>query len=814
MVECGGEKLILEKVKISLDWLSDFVKIDAKVNEEELVWRLTEGTAEIEHVQKMGEGLEGVVVGVVRKSAKHPDADKLTVNEVEVEDGKMLPVVCGAPNMREGIKVILAKVGARVRWHGEGELVTLEKTKIRGEVSEGMACAVEEVGLEGVVAQKDGEIAELETEAEAGTPLAEALGLNDTVLEIDNHAITHRADLFSQRGVAREVVGLGMGEWVEREVPEVEGKGELPFKLVLGEGVMSNYAGVVVKGVANSPAPEWMRRRLLACGVRPLGALVDVTNYVMLELGMPMHAFDLRVLEGNDFNFRLSKEGEKVVTLDGVERELPEGIIVADDGEEIVDLCGIMGGEKSGVKDDTGEIFLHAPVYDKVLIRKGMVALKHRTDAGTIYEKGVDPALAREGLERAVQLLKEVFPEVEVGSGVVEMECELGDPEAVEVGKEFLEGVLGMEVGDEDVVRLEPLGFLVESGEDGWRVSPPSWRREVTIQEDVAEEVARMRGLNNIPEELPKVQMHAPERQVMLELKKNLAERMVGFGFDEVVGFSLVGRELLRRARVEVGENELIEVENAVSDDFRFFRPNMLPRMLEMLERNVHVGASGVKIFEIGRVAREEGGEPREEEKMVVVWYEEGAEGAFFEIKGVVEELVDGLGVPLGLTELSEGQVPEFIHPTRQCVWADGSRSVCEAAELHPVVGEEFDARGRVGVAVLDLDVMAELWDRDHTLVEELPKFPGVKRDVAAVFGEEVRVGEVLEKMKASSELLVKVELFDVYRDEKLKEAGRKSLAFRLEYRDAGKTLTEAEVEGEHARVLEVVKVCGGEVRG
>lgn len=794
-------------MKISLNWLKEFVELKTE-NIEEIAWKLTEATAEIEHVERQGELLDNVVVGYVVESAKHPNADKLTVNKIEGKNGKIYPVVCGAPNMRQGIKVAFAMSGARVRWHGEGEPVVLEKCKIRGEVSEGMACAVEEIGLTGIVPQKNGEIAELPAEYETGADLREILNLNDVVFDVDNHAITHRADLFSQFGFARELVALGLAKWKKITTPKKIAKtGNLPFELKIDESVMTAYAGTVIKNVDNRPSPSWLASKIAACGIRPLGLLVDVTNYVMLELGMPLHAFDLRSLENKKLNFRKSKKNETVTTLDSIERKLEQDIIVADDGEKIVDLCGIMGGENSEIKNDTTEIYLHAPVYDKVLIRRGMVALKHRTDAGTVYEKGVDNALALAGLLRAIEILKKVCPKMEIASEIVDRKFGTAKIKSIELKKDYAEKLLGVKVTDKDVKKIEELGFKVTKNKSGWKVTPPSWRANLTIPADIVEEVLRVRGLNSVGESLPLLQARSPEKNLSQNVRNLLREKLIGMGFYENISFSLTGGNLLRRALEVTPRENWIELENAVSEDFAFYRPSLLPRMLENLQNNLHNGNREVKVFEMGHVGWAENGKLIEKNQLVLLLCPEKKTESFYAIKGAVEEIWKILKIETKSDELTNA--PEYLHPARNCVWGE----LGFAGELHPSVQKEFDAKQRVGIAILDLDRIVKNYKPVHVKVKALPKFPSVERDIALVFDDHVRSGEVLEKVRQTSDLLVCAELFDVYVDKNLQEKKQKSLAFRFEYRADDHTLTEAEVEAEHKKILKVLEECGGLIR-
>lgn len=796
-------------MKISLNWLSDLVDIKPNLDTEELAWRLTESSAEIEHIIKKGDNLNKIVVGEVIESEKHPDADKLTVNKIDAGDGKILPVVCGAPNMRSGIKVALALVGAEVLWHGEGKPVVMEKTKIRGEVSEGMACAPEEIGLSDMF-DTDG-IIELDTDAPAGTPLAEALNLNDTIFDIDNHAITHRPDLFSHRGFAREISALGLGDLKIKELVAPSCTGDLPFKLTLNEKAMPSYAGIVIKNVKNIDSPDWMKTRLASCGIRSLGLLVDITNYVMLELGMPLHAFDLRTLDGKELNFRLSKSGEKVKTLDGIERELDENIIIADNGTDIIDLCGIMGGENSGIKDDTTDIFLHSPVYDSVLIRRGMISLRHRTDAGTIYEKGIDPFLAKDGLLRAMEIIKEVLPESIFASKIISENNNNTPPSSIKITKEYLNTLIGSEVSEDEIKSIEKLGIKVEISSDEIIATPPTYRRDLTIPADIAEEIARLKGYNTIEESLPNIAMRSPEPQPQREVEKIIRNTLLGLGLDETVNYSLLGKKLLASSGMQDKEDSLIEIMNAVSEDFAYFRPHLLPRLLETAQRNIYADTKDIRIFEIGKVAELEGDKFTEKTDCGIIFMPKDSENIFYEAKGIAEEILRTLDIDFSSKPTSITR--NYLHPARIAELCVDDAILGYVAEIHPLVLDNFDIKNKVAVIMLDTESLAKHKKDELTQVAPLPEYPSIERDISALFDIKTEVGSLLANLITTSDLLENVELFDVYTDKKLEQDEKKSLAFRFIYRADDKTLTDEEIEKEFEKAVNLLEKSGAEIR-
>ncbi|MBN1258666.1 phenylalanine--tRNA ligase subunit beta, partial [Candidatus Peregrinibacteria bacterium] len=489
-------------MKISLSWLQDFITLKEK-DSHKIKDVITANTAEIETMERQGEHLEGIVVGKVAELSKHPNADALTLAKVD-NGQEVLKVVCGGTNLKEGMKVALAQIGAVVKWHGT-EVVKMEKAKIRGEESFGMICGADEIGLLEMFPKKsEKEIVDLShLDVRAGTPLAEALGLNDVVLDIDNHAITHRADLFSHRGFAREFVANNLGAWKKQKIFKMPATNSpAPINMTIkNKDVCSRYMGVYITGIEIADSPEWMKQKLSACGVRPISNIVDITNYVMLELGMPLHAFDLTQVKGKKWTMRKSKKGEITVTLDEKEHELLDDVVILEDGHEIFDLCGIMGGYTSGIGPHTKHIWLHSPVYNPTLIRRAMRGLAQVSDASIIYEKGVDDELAADGLYRAAELILRLCPKAKVASKVMDIRNVKPETRKLDLKHAQIERLVGQKIAPKETEKiLKDLGFALVKKAGGYSATVPSWRfGDVHLEADLIEEIARVHGYNNIP---------------------------------------------------------------------------------------------------------------------------------------------------------------------------------------------------------------------------------------------------------------------------------------------------------------------------
>ena len=459
-------------MKISLNWLQDFVTLTV-VDPEEIGKRVTAGVAEVDEVEILGGLLDHCCVGKVLSVKKHPQADRLSLCEVETDKGKKM-VVCGGTNLREGMRVAFAHVGARVR-HGD-EIVELQQVKIRGVNSEGMICAADELDLETKYPPHASEglkpIVDLgDSDEGVGESLKEYLGMDDVILHIDNHAITHRADLFSHIGFAREFVALGLAKWKGKK-GDKSGKGDrgelkfpktpLPLKCIVDcKDLVPRYSACFLEIDGLGETPLWMRKRLEATGWRCVSLPVDITNYVAMEVGMPLHCFDADDIRGT-VHFRKAKQGETITTLDGIERELPEGALVLSDDEGIFDLLGIMGGLRSSTKSSTKKVYLHAAIVDPVSIRKAVLATGHRTDASTVYEKGVPREAASRGLLRAIELFTELVPGCNIASKLEEWGDE-GKGKPIELSLDRVASMLGVEVPEKKIVKiLEDLEFVVK----------------------------------------------------------------------------------------------------------------------------------------------------------------------------------------------------------------------------------------------------------------------------------------------------------------------------------------------------------------
>ncbi len=796
-------------MKISLNWLQDFVDITEKDNAK-IKAVITANTAEIETMESRGDGLANIVVGQIEKIEVHPNADALKI--CWVNDGnEKLKVICGGSNLREGMKVAFGRIGAVVRWHGT-EVVKLEKAKIRGEESFGMICASDEIGLAEMFPKKaEKEIVDLSAlEAKAGTPLVSALGLDDVVIHVDNHAINNRWDLFSHRGFAREFVANQFGKWKKHSEFKIpKNNTPPPIEYVLKNKVTgSRYLGVYLANVTVKPSPAWMQQRLSAVGIRPISNLVDITNYVMLETGTPLHAFDMEQIKGKKWTQRLSKKGEKVVTLDKQEHELMEDVVVFEDGHEIFDLCGIMGGYQSGITEKTNQVWLHCPVYNKTLVRRASRALGHTSDASTIFEKGVDPEMTPIGLARAVQLILESCPEAEVASQVLDVYSEKTKIRKIKLRSAQLEKLIGEKIHAKETERiLKDLGFALKKEKGGWQVTVPSHRNDITLEADLIEEIARIHGYDNIPFTTPVTAITPTPVNARRELEKIIKDQLTGMGFNEIVTFAFVGPEILEKCGLAADESTL-ELANPISADLSLMRQSLLPRMLETVEQAWR-HEEQFRLFEMSKtyfkkhaLSSSEGAQDAEERTSLIL----ATAGEDFRIlQGVVEAV--GLHVTLSVAK----SLP--YHPGRTATLELHGKVVGSLYEVHPRVLKAFDIKSQVVVAEVDMEIIHAMKLDRWTKFRELPRFPSVKLDVSLAIPSRELAAKYFDLIgKTDKTLIEHIDLIDEYSGEKL-AAGQRGLTYSITYRANDRTLTEEEVTKIHSQVIVNLKANGAIIR-
>ena len=788
-------------MKFSENWLRQHVRTDA--TRDELAATLTAIGLEVEEVTPLGEALDGIVVARIVSCAPHPEADRLQVCEVDAGGGAPLQIVCGAPNAREGLLAPLATIGARV-----GDL-DIKAAKLRGVASNGMLCSARELGLD---TDASG-LLELPADAVPGTPLAKALGLPDASFELK--LTPNRADCFSIRGIAHDVAAARGTQVVAFDAAPMPALGDAMLPVELNAGADApRYVGRVIEGVdATRPTPAWMAERLRRSGIRPVSLAVDITQYVMLELGQPMHAFDRDLLHG-PIGVRRARDGEALKLLDGRDVALDDGFLVITDADRPVALGGVMGGHDTRVTDATRNIFLEAAHFAPAAIIGRGRRLGLHTDAGHRFERGVDPELPRQAIETATRLL------VELAGGapgpVVEAKLDehLPRPASIRLRRARLARVLGTRVADDAVERiLRALGLGVEAADDGWQVLAPARRFDLAIEEDLVVEVARIHGYDAIPTTLPggstRLVVPTETRVPEADVRRQLAAR----DYLEAIDYAFVDAGLL--AQWQAGEDAVV-LANPLSAELGVMRTQLLPGLVASLARNVARQQSRVRLFELGKVFHGGAADdaPRETLRIAAAacgdavaeeWGASARTVDFHDLKGDLESLAALSGASL---EYRRASAP-WGHPGRSADVLRDGRRIGWIGEFHPGLLHGLGMDQPVIGFELDL---APLQARPVSRSAALSRFPSVRRDLAIVVPDPVAWADVAASVReAAGPALRDLRLFDRYVGKGV-EKGFKSLAMALILQEESRTLTDRDVDAVVSAVMAALQQAHGAV--
>ncbi|MBN6151170.1 phenylalanine--tRNA ligase subunit beta [Xanthomonas sp. AmX2] len=791
-------------MKFSENWLRSHVPTQA--SRDELAATLTAIGLEVEEVTPLGESLQQVVVARIVEAVRHPQADRLQVCQVDAGQGAPLQIVCGAPNARVGLVAPLALVGANVGG------IAIKAAELRGVASNGMLCSAKELGLDSDASG----LFELPADAPVGQALADYLGLPDASIEIK--LTPNRADCFGVRGIAYDVAAACASEVLPFDAAPVAAGSDRTLPVTLGAGAEApRYCGRVIEGIDPAAStPVWMAERLRRSGVRPLSLLVDVTQYVMLELGQPMHAFDLDTLRG-PIGVRRARAGEALKLLDGRDAALDDSFLVVTDDDRAVALAGLMGGYDTRVTDGTGNVFLEAAHFAPAAIMGRGRKLGLHTDAGHRFERGVDPALPRQAIEIATRLVLELAggragPVVEA-----ELPEHLPAPAAIALRRARIARVLGIEIADAQVERiLRALGMQVAAAADGWQVTPPSRRFDIAIEEDLVEELARIHGYDRLPTTLPggatRIAMSSETALDEASVRRQLVAREML----ETINYAFVGAAWLDQWQLH---DERVPLANPLSAELAVMRPSLLPGLVATLGRNAARQAGRVRLFELGKVfqAAEPGAAPRETQRVAAAvcgdaealqWGLPARKVDFHDLKGDVESLASASGARL---EFRPSAHP-FAHPTRSADVCRDGECIGWIGQLHPRLLRALE----IEVDVFGFELaLAPLAARALPRAAELSRYPSVRRDLAFLVPEAVAWSALAGSVRAAvGPLLREVVLFDRYVGPGV-EAGFKSLAMGLILQDNSRTLTDRDVDAVVAdAVAALAREHGARIRG
>ena len=789
-------------MKVSLRWLKEYVDISTPL--EELCERLTMAGLEVGGMEVVGGSWDYIVVGKIVDVSAHPNADRLSL--VTVDLGKQRStVVCGAPNVAVGDRVAFANVGAQLIDGHSGEMVQLKPAKIRGVVSEGMICSEKELGIsdshEGIMI--------LSSEATIGTPLTEYLG--DAILDMD--ITPNRPDCLSVIGIAREIAALTGSKLniPEFHYQELERAIDSFASVEIAEPELCpRYCASLLTGVKVAESPQWLQRRLLACGMRPINNIVDVTNYVMLEYGQPLHAFDYNEIRGKQIIVRRAESGEIIATLDGVERALNQNILMIADKQRAIAIAGIMGGSDAEVTGNTTSVLIESANFNQAVIHRGSIGLRLSSEASLRFEKGLSRDLALVALKRAAQLMAELAGG-KVAKGIIDVYPGKQLRESILLSVADIKRLLGVELKVREIAKtLELLGFSCRQTESNPKVhvEVPWWRTDVSCAADLAEEVARIIGYDRIPTTMLSSQLPRHEPVPMLALKRQLRNILVSCGFQEVLTYSLTSLEMLGRLSPElclIGPAPM-KVANPMSREQEYLRTSLRAGLLSVLARNERYQEEDIRLFEIGKVfLPRERDLPQEKEMLCAVlsgsrrrlsWRNKEEPIDFFVAKGVVESILSKLGVG---ASFEKGEDVSLC-PGRIGSVVIGDENLGVVGELHPKVSEFFELSDAVYLIEIDLDKLLSV---TITLkkYQPIPRYPSTSRDIALLVEEQITYQQICDIIQSFS-LVNSVALFDLYVGEQV-SAGKKSLAFRIIYQSPTHTLTDSEVDKVQQQILD-----------
>lgn len=802
----------------SLSWIKAYVP-ELEVTAQEFTDAMTLSGSKVEGFTKMDADLEKIVIGQIKKIEKHPDADKLIICQVDIGEESPIQIVTGAPNVKEGDKVPVVLDGGRVAGGHDGKMtpggIRIKKGKLRGIESNGMMCSIEELGSTRDMYPEAPEygIYIFPETAEVGADAIEVLGLHDVEFEFE--ITSNRVDCYSTLGLARETAATFHKEF---KAPEVHVKGcggdvnDYIKVEVQDHDLCSRYCARVVKNIRLAPSPEWMQRRLASVGIRPINNVVDITNYVMEEYGQPMHAYDLDKIADKKIVVRRAAHDEKFVTLDGQERTLDENVLMICDGEKAVGMAGIMGGENSMITDDVKTMLFEAACFDGTNIRLSSKRVGLRTDASGKFEKGLDPNNAQAAIDRACQLIEELDAG-DVVNGTVDVYPVKREPVRIPFEPDRINALLGTDISKEQMLEYyKPIEL--EYDEKTNEIVAPTFRQDLFRTADLAEEVARFFGYDNIPTTLPRGEATTGKLPFYLRIEAVARDIAEFCGFSQGMTYSFESPKVFDKLLLpeDARERQAIVISNPLGEDFSIMRTTSLNGMLTSLATNYNRRNKNVRLYEMGNIYLPKSLPltelPDERMQFTLGMY---GDGDFFSMKGIVEEFLDKIGMHLKETyDPNAGK--SFLHPGRQANIIYDGTVIGYLGEVHPTVAATYGIGERAYVAVLDMPSIVPMatFDRKY---EGIAKFPAVTRDISMVVPKNILVGQIEEVIAVrGGQILENYELFDIYEGSQIK-GGYKSVAYSLTFRAKDRTLTDTEISASMKKILNGLEALGAELR-
>lgn len=788
-------------MKFTLSWLKDHLETEASV--QQVVDAMTMAGLEVEHVEDPASKLGAFSVAKIVEAVQHPNADRLRVCQVDTADGRK-EIVCGAPNARAGLTTIYAPIGAYVPGLG----VTLVEKPVRGVVSNGMLCSAAELEQ---ASDADG-IMELPDSLAVGTPVTQALGLEAT---IDFEVTPNRPDWLGVVGIARDLAAAGLGVLKDVSVKPVAGTFPNPVQIKVDGEACRQFSGRLIRGVKNGPSPAWLQQKLTSIGLRPINALVDVTNLISYDRARPLHVYDAAKLQGGVLEARLGREGESVEALDGKTYAITPEICVIADASGAIGLGGVMGGESTGCSDETTEVFVESAWFDPIRTAQTGRATGVTSDAQYRFARGVDPESLVPGLELATKLILELCGGE--ASDVTVVGEALSPPATVAFDRAYVKQLSGLALTDQRIDDiLRDLGFKV----DGGQVTPPSWRRDVEGKADLVEEVARIEGYDALPaESLPPMARQAGGVLTVRQGRVRAGRRaMAALGFAETITWSFMKRDT---ARLFGGGADELVVTNPIAAELDCMRPSILPNLIEAAGRNARRGFPDVALFEVGPFYK--GDQPADQLTAIAAvvaphaprrWDGQG-DDPLFQLKSDLSTLLADLGAPASL-QVTQGGLADWWHPGRSAAFRLGKATIAEFGEIHPRLLKALDVDGPVYGFEIVLDAIPEPKKKATKTKPALAlsALMPLSRDFAFVVGADVAAGDIVRAVAgADKQLITEARVFDVYQGQGVPE-GSKSVAVEVTLQPREKTLTEAEIEAVSTRVVAAAeKAVGAKLR-
>lgn len=794
-------------MKTSIEWLKEYsdINVDAKT----LADRLTMTGSKVETIEQKGNDIKNVVVGKILEITKHPDADKLIVTKVDIGN-QVVQIVTGADNVHVGDIIPIAKDGSEL----PGD-VKIKKGMLRGVESCGMMCAVTELGLNisDYPEQIEHGIMILPKEFEKflGKNIVDVLNLREDILDFE--ITSNRPDCFSIEGLGRETA-ISLGEKfknphkdLEKEVKTVDEIEGLKVDIE-AKDLCYRYIARVIKDVKIEPSPEWMRRRLNACGVRAINNIVDITNYVMLELGEPMHAFDINCVKGKHIIVRRAKENEKIVTLDEVERTLDNSDLVIADEERPAAIAGVMGGLHSGISEDTKTVVFEAATFNRGTVRLTAKKVDLRTESSSRFEKGLSPEIALRAINRAVELA-EMIGAGKAVEAKIDVYPQKEKQKVIKFEPEKINNLLGMNISEEEMKTiLENLGIKVNKD----MLEIPYFRIDIERTADIAEEIIRIHGYDTLKSTLINAESTLGFKTKEQKLQDKIKELLVTKGFSEMYSFAFISPEEFEKCKL--GSTKAIKIKNPLGEDYSLMRTSMLPTVLQSMATNYNKKNKNVQLFEIGKIYSDEQENieknelPTEIEQIAFAIYGENAD--FYVVKGIIENILEVSNIA---KYQLERETISNLHPGRSAKILIGKDTIASFGEVHPAVLENYGIGEKVYYAVLDLAKFAK-YGKNNKKYVSIPKYPAVERDIAIVVDEEIEVGQIENIIsKKAKNILETAKLFDIYRNEKLGE-NKKSVAYELIFRAKDRTLTDDEIKNTMEAITKELQAnLGAELR-